>query len=458
MRYLKYGEIKKNNSIFVPEMIIFMRWIKSLERTGISEETSELNKMFVTLTNRGALVYFFFSLTSIFVTGIFVPFVSIYPMILITCTYLFTFVFNYYQYYESARYNSWVVTLILIFWMSSTFGYESNSHLLLFIVILTTVIAFEFKPVRHLIFLISIPVIELILLYLTDFSLFRNETISASVVKIISINISFSTAIGLGIAALNYRTEFEQRTLKIKASEEAIKAKNIELKKTNEELDAFIYRVSHDLRAPIASAIGLVGLCKSDKENTGYYLDLQENSLNKLEFFINDVLHYSRNKRMELNISEMNLEKIVDDSVSLMQHDENYIKVKIIRDFHHSRPFYTDGFRVQIIINNLISNAFRYHDKLKPNPYIKISTTSDDEKLQIKVSDNGLGIPEKYLPRVFDMFYRASKNSKGSGLGLYIAKEAVLALKGEITVTSIENQGTTFNVIIPKTQQEKKHP
>lgn len=91
----------------------------------------------------------------------------------------------------------------------------------------------------------------------------------------------------------------------------------------------------------------------------------------------------------------------------------------------------------------------RYYDSAKPSPFVKISTFSENGALVMKVEDNGVGIDPKHQPKVFEMFFRASKLSQGTGLGLYIVKEAVKVLNGTVEMTSTLHKGTQFLIKIP---------
>ena len=111
--------------------------------------------------------------------------------------------------------------------------------------------------------------------------------------------------------------------------------------------------------------------------------------------------------------------------------------------------FFTDVVRLKIILNNLISNAFKYHNPEAKNPFIEVKIKYDNQKAVIKVTDNGLGIAEQHLQNIFKMFYRANENSQGSGLGLYIVKETVEKIRGTIEVHSKIREGTEFEITIP---------
>ena len=102
-----------------------------------------------------------------------------------------------------------------------------------------------------------------------------------------------------------------------------------------------------------------------------------------------------------------------------------------------------------IIFNNLISNSIRYCDLSKERPFIYIRVSESYGKIIIEVEDNGIGISDQHLKRIFEMFYRADESSAGSGLGLYIVREAINLLGGYINVASTPDIGTTFTIQLP---------
>ncbi len=107
-----------------------------------------------------------------------------------------------------------------------------------------------------------------------------------------------------------------------------------------------------------------------------------------------------------------------------------------------------------MIFNNLLSNAVIYHNPYIDDPYIKVIAKIDKNQAVINIEDNGIGIEDKHLQNIFKMFYRANDATSGSGLGLYIVKEALEKLKGSIDVKSKLGEGTCFSLVIPnkKTQ------
>ncbi|PWJ43371.1 sensor histidine kinase [Sediminitomix flava] len=225
--------------------------------------------------------------------------------------------------------------------------------------------------------------------------------------------------------------------------------KHVELAKANHELDTFIYRVSHDLRSPILSSIGLIELTKNTKKEKDrrHYLDLQLTSLKKLDTFILNILEYSRNNNQEVYEEEIETGKFINNLIQAYEID--YPKVNQLQDVYQEIPFCSDPTRLAIILNNLLSNAFRFTATTSETPLVKVVAIVDREYLNIWVSDNGIGILPEYQAKVFDLFFRASDENHGTGVGLYIVRETVRKLNGRINLYSVPRKGTTVKVQIP---------
>ena len=223
-----------------------------------------------------------------------------------------------------------------------------------------------------------------------------------------------------------------------------------ELKKTNFELDSFVYRASHDLRAPLRSVLGLLNLIKieTNEDQKSVYVNLAEKSINKLDSFILDLTNFSRNTRLEIKKEKIDFEAVIAESIENLKYMENADNVKSIIEISENEPYLSDPGRMAILFQNLISNAIKYQ---RPyiDSFVKIKIIVNESGAAIEVSDNGKGISSEYLNKIFEMFFRASEDSYGSGLGLYITKQVVEKLQGKIEVESQFNEGTTFKVWLP---------
>jgi len=223
------------------------------------------------------------------------------------------------------------------------------------------------------------------------------------------------------------------------------------LLKANNELDHFIYKTSHDLRAPLLSAIGLVELADKDPDRDKYdYLKMIKKSLLKLDDFIEDINSFYRNEKLAIKKERINLDEIVKEEISRLKGvDEISRGIKIDYNITRVSEFYSDEIRLKTVITNVLSNAIKYSDAAKSSSYINMDIQITPDTCIIQVEDNGIGIREEYLDNIFDIFYRADENAKGSGLGLYIVKDTVDKLNGQIEVRSEYGKGTAFTISIP---------
>lgn len=251
------------------------------------------------------------------------------------------------------------------------------------------------------------------------------------------------------LGALRKKAEETHR----KKAEEALLFQNQELTKVNAELDRFVYSVSHNIRAPLMSVLGLLNLAQHDlkSKNTEHYsnyFSMMEGSINRLDDTLKEIIDYSRNSRTEIKRELLDLRELVEEAFQNLIYIQGaaVIEKKIVLE--GSPLIYSDRLRLSVVLNNLLSNAIKYRDGKKNNNYInvRLQTYSD---LYITVSDNGIGIPPEYHARIFDMFFRATEKSDGSGLGLYIVKETIEKMEGTIAVKSEHGVGTTFSMSLP---------
>jgi len=234
---------------------------------------------------------------------------------------------------------------------------------------------------------------------------------------------------------------------------EKLKLQLDELKKTNSELDRFVYSASHDLRSPLKSLLGLSKMIKDDispdNRNQLEQMGMMQSSIIKLDNFIEDILDNSRNARKEVKKKAIDFEQIIDEIMKNLMHIDGADKIELKLEINQKTEFISDRARVNIILSNIFSNAIKYKDNSKENAFIAIIVHCSNDFATISIEDNGIGIDEKNLGRIFDMFYRATKASTGSGLGLYIAKEAIEKINGTMKIESELTQGTKLSITIP---------
>lgn len=223
-----------------------------------------------------------------------------------------------------------------------------------------------------------------------------------------------------------------------------------ELKIRNSELDNFVYKVSHDLRAPLSSVLGLVNLAQmpGNDDSLSEYVKIIGDKVGQLDHFISDVLSHSKNLKMDVKTGVIDFDSIIRKTFQ----DLNYMRGADHVDLNlkiTGPVFYSDPWRIGEIFRNLISNAIKYRKINDETCSVSIQVDVTNERATIEFKDNGIGISQENLNRIFEMFYRASEQSEGSGLGLYIVKNAVEKLDGQLTVNSQPGAGTTFEITLP---------
>lgn len=227
---------------------------------------------------------------------------------------------------------------------------------------------------------------------------------------------------------------------------------NEQLIKTNSELDRFVYSTSHDLRAPLTSVMGLIDIANrsNSDEEVARYLMMMKDRVLSLDKFIKDITDYSRNNRQEIVRERIPLHALASEVWESLKFSPEAEHITFTIDVAVDAVVESDRNRLKMILGNLISNAIRYHDTRKSDRYIRLQYLVNGRVTYLKVEDNGQGIAPEFHTRIFDMFFRGNENSKGSGLGLYIVKEALVKLSGSIRLESSPGIGSTFIVKLPQ--------
>ena len=252
------------------------------------------------------------------------------------------------------------------------------------------------------------------------------------------------------------KTELD--SLSLKSKEEKLTLQNKELTKANTELDKFVYSVSHDLRAPLSSLDGLLHIIKTEPNEAVRldYMEKMRQSVQRLDGFVKELIDFSRNARTKISVEKIEIKKTIGEILKGLEHLANFDKIQLTFHYDINEDFYTDATRLKMILNNLLSNAIKYSNPYSDNPHVIIKIKVDKKEFQIQVEDNGIGIEKQHLEKIYNIFYRANNLVTGSGLGLYITKEAIEVLKGSIKVSSESGKGSTFWVSLPNSPKRKK--
>ncbi|UII30335.1 ATP-binding protein [Fulvivirga ulvae] len=239
--------------------------------------------------------------------------------------------------------------------------------------------------------------------------------------------------------------EVEKRTEKIKSTLHQLQLKN-------KELDTFIYRASHDLEGPISRISGLSALVKMTfpKGVDQQYIDLIEVTAKNMKVLISKLtqvhnLHNAKVKNELIDVTEL-----IASITESLQHLENGCSINYKFDIPAETKIFGDIDLLTIVLQNIIENALVFRKPRYDEHQVGISVKKINDLAYITVLDNGTGIHADHIDKVFDMFYRGTNQSLGSGLGLYLAKMAIEHLEGHIEVRSELHKFTEFTVIIPQ--------
>lgn len=255
---------------------------------------------------------------------------------------------------------------------------------------------------------------------------------------------------GIFFTVVKLRTRSLERE-KSMLTAEISKRKIVETKltETNKELETFMYKASHDIRAPLSSTMGLINLTKQEnnREQVRGYIGMIENSIKRLDALLLDILETARIKTGNAQYERINWENLVHDI--LTPYVPAVVKMEFEVVIQSARSFYSDRRLIDTMLRNLIDNSINYSRREATNRYVRIHVADSEKGVLIRVEDNGIGISAEVRDHVFDMFYRGTEVSKGTGLGLYIVKNIVDRLEGTIKLESVPGSGTKIIIYLP---------
>ncbi len=224
------------------------------------------------------------------------------------------------------------------------------------------------------------------------------------------------------------------------------------LRQKNDELKTLVYRVSHDLKGPLASMQGLLQVIEqteTDLPTLQYYLTLIKQSADKLNSTLMGLLEIGITDRTKLNMQSFDVTLCILDVIDSLANYPNREKVNITLENDSPVIFKSSEKLFRSILQNLVENSIKYHRYINNAPYVKVITKPRRGGIEITVRDNGEGMSKTVLDRAFDMFYRGSSTSSGSGLGLFIVKSNIEKLGGEMKIKSKVDYGTEIKIYLP---------
>lgn len=233
-------------------------------------------------------------------------------------------------------------------------------------------------------------------------------------------------------------------------SQRKVVEQNENLQVINAGLDKFVFNVTHDLRSPLVSMVGLIDLIdeETDLAQIKAYTLMMKESLEKQERFVHEMLTFVKSKHTGLVKKVCDLGQIIDNVFS---QNPSHAKGKTVKFFKDAElcKIESDALKIQVILNNLVTNSVKYCDPNKDEQWVKVKTCQHKNEAVIEVEDNGLGIRKNDQERIFDKFYMSGDNKRSSGIGLYLVKDAVTQMNGRIEVKSEPGLYTIFIISIP---------
>lgn len=227
------------------------------------------------------------------------------------------------------------------------------------------------------------------------------------------------------------------------------KEKTSIIEKKNSELDSFFYRVSHDLKGPIASLLGLHNIVQLDIKDKAArtVFDLYHGQVMRMNNIVMGLINLIETRNTNALRVKIDFEKLVEECIQSCHYLNQSSRVNFKKEIAQVE-YYSEWAIINTILQNLIENSIKYARPEK-EPFVDIRIFATQRSLVIRVEDNGQGIPEEQIGLIFNMFYRANTSAKGSGLGLYILNRAVERLQGVIEVKSKLHEGSVFTVNLP---------
>ena len=380
---------------------------------------------------------------------------------LIICGQALLYVFLIYLFYKGkmllAKNITFLLTNIMVFCIASLFGRAAYQHLILIPLLIASVFFYSDREFKYMLAALVLSVANLVILELTDYQLLKGIVFSEMVFRfdaLLVVLMTLSCSFYMLYELIKMNINMEEKLKRLNGS---LQVRNTKLRTSNDDLDSFVYRASHDLRSPLASIMGVINIVKTEKDvlKIKEYMTYQERSVKKLDDLIQDILDLSRNAKLDIFIEPVDLKLFVKSCVESFSYMEEFKKVEILIEVQEGFIVNTDTRRLKVILNNLLSNALRYCDATKEHSYLKIKGSYKQSNIVLVFEDNGIGIQKEHLDKVFTMFYRATNQNTGSGLGLYIVKDAIDKLGGTINVEAVFGEGTTIQVSIPKREKHK---
>lgn len=343
-----------------------------------------------------------------------------------------------------ANYFFLVTINVMVYLFASSESPRTGVFIFFISVSISAFAIFHYKQRLMSILFAALTYVLFVFAYFVDFSVLPKRNYSDDML-LLNIVVNFTIALPVSamsiylVISLNHYNSLQ------------LLANNKMLSKTNAELDRFVYSTSHDLRAPLASVLGLIDITKrsKDPQDVHRYLEMMTGRVHALDKFVRDITDYSQNNRLAVKRDRIALREMAQEVWESLRYAPEATNINFFIDVPDDMEIVSDRKRLSIVLNNLISNAIRYHDMRKGDKFISLQYHANGKGFFIEVKDNGIGIPAEYHSKIFEMFFRANEKSPGSGLGLYIVRETLAKLSASIRLESAPGKGSCFILKFP---------
>ena len=218
-----------------------------------------------------------------------------------------------------------------------------------------------------------------------------------------------------------------------------------ELEKQKKELQDYFYILSHDIKSPLSSILGLLQVYRLEKhpQERERLLDMMEQMAQRSLAFITALL--------DQTIAPIDVQSMVAEIMEKVAHQYADRAVTFRSEYQYRKgKFYSVPTLLRSVLENLLINAHKYYDPQKSEPFVELKVREENAHVVITVADNGLGIAAADLPHIFEKSYQHDNHSEGHGYGLYLVQQNLHKLGGTIRADSQPGRGTTFIVTVPK--------
>jgi PAS domain S-box-containing protein len=241
---------------------------------------------------------------------------------------------------------------------------------------------------------------------------------------------------------------FSKDITHLKKIEEELQQQKRTLIQANRELDTLVYRSAHDFMGPVASIKGLISLYRMEHQTSAdnHYMEMIEACNLKLAVIIENLFQVTNIKEDPVRCEPIDFDALMAQVIESLNNPPPAVRLEYLN--HLKTLFHSDAYRLRIILRNVMENSIRYAKKGR-ECFAMVEIHSLEKQILIEITDNGIGIEEKHLESVFDMFKRSNLQSSGTGLGLYVVKKAVERLSGRLELTSQLDKGTTLRIWVP---------